>query len=56
MWKYNRVEIEYDHIDELNEKLNDYGSEEWEAISYSETKASKFGEKNVSIVLFKKEK
>ena len=54
MWKYNRVVIEFTHNQELIDIMNQYGSEGWEAFNYNETKSSEFGEKNKSVVLFKK--
>ena len=54
MWEYDRVVIEFIQSQELIDVLNQYGSEDWEVFDYNETKASKFGEKNVSVVLIKK--
>lgn len=55
-WEYNRIIIEFNHNQELIDIMNQHGSEGWEAFSYNEIKASKFGEKNLCIVLLKKEK
>ena len=48
--------IEFSNNQELIDIMNQYGSESWEIFSYNEIKTMKFGEKNVSIVLLKKEK
>ena len=48
--------IEFSNNQELIDIMNQYSSESWEIFSYNEIKTMKFGEKNVSIVLLKKEK
>lgn len=36
MWEYKRTEIKYKTINELNDKLNQIGSDGWEIIYYKE--------------------
>ena len=36
MWEYKRVEFKYKDINDLTERLNDIGKNEWEIIYYHE--------------------
>ena len=36
MWEYKRVEVKYNNINDLTEKLNSLGQEGWEIIYYHE--------------------
>lgn len=56
MWEYNRVVIQFKTVQELLNKLNILGADNWEIISYEETKSKKFDKKTETIILMKKQK
>ena len=54
MWEYDRKIIEFKTVKDLLNELNTLGADNWEIISYEETKPKKFGEKRESIVIAKR--
>ena len=56
MYYYKREEFKFNNKSELETQLNKEGDDGWEIIYYHETKSGKFGEPNVSIVLYKRVK
>jgi hypothetical protein len=54
MWEYNRFEFKLKGINELIDKLNRLGTDDWGIIYYQETKPPKFGEDWIIVVIVKR--
>ena len=55
MWMYKRINSEFRLISDIEDKLNELGSEGWEVIYYHEERPKKFGDLYKSFILLKKE-
>lgn len=56
MWEYNRFELKHKTINELIEKLNKLGVDNWEVVYYEEKKPEKFGDNWITTILVKRNK
>ena len=54
MWTYKRINREFRIISDIEDKLNELGSEGWEVIYYYEERPKKFGDSYKSFILLKK--
>ncbi len=56
MWEYKMVYVKYKLFQELNDKLNEFGADNWEVIYYQENKPKEWGNEHEAKILFKKQK
>ena len=56
MWEYDYIEFQYETKNELIEKLNQLGKENWEIIDFIEIEPKKFGEKFICKIIVKRKK
>ena len=54
MWEYKRINFEFNITSEIENKLNELGSDGWETIYYQEERPKNFGDSYKSFVLLKK--
>lgn len=50
------VYVKYKLFQELNDKLNEFGADNWEVIYYQENKPKEWGSEHEAKILFKKQK
>jgi len=56
MWEYKMVYVKYKLFQELNDKLNEFGADNWEVINFHEEKPKEWGNEYESKILLKRPK